>query len=499
MYQKIKILLKSSSTYTVGNIINRSLFLISMPIMTRYLAPNEYGTLSLVNAVVAIMSTCYGLGITSYVMRHYYECNLESEKKRFMGTIISFIIVLSLIVSIFFSLFGGSFFPKLFKDIQFSPYILLGVWICFVSMFEILPDVLFRIKDQAVLFISLKLSKSILRITLSIIAVVLLQRGAEGPLTASLIVASAFVLFYIWYLKDKIQLNFSFPIISDCLKFSLPVLFLLLGRVMLDSADRLILQRFVELSVVAFYSVGSSIGSVLVMIASSINSAWSPFFYATAKEESEAKAKEVFSYASLYMGTLMLFLGLCPVIFRYEIIYILAPPTYYPIIDIIPYIIIAATFNALFFIPVRGIYQQKKTGRLPIIILTSLIINIILNFILIPKYQMRGAALATIVASFVMFTMCFFTSQKLYRIPYQYSRFLKVLLTCVICFLLSLITSNYPLILSIVLKCFIILLFPLFLFLLRFFEARELDKISQLLTEALQWLGQLFRIKRSTV
>ena len=481
MYQKLVTLFKSSSIYTIGNLINRALFLISMPIMTRYLVPEEYGTLSIINAVIGIMITCYGLGSTSFAMRYYYEYDSEKDRKRLMGAIFSYILFYTLIVSVLLSIFAESIFQKIFKDISFYPYMILGLWICFISMLSILPDILFRIRDQAILYISIQFAKSTLVITLAIVSVVFLHRGAEGPLAASLVVGIIFGFYYLYYLKDKISFNFSISIIKRCLKFSLPVLFLLLGRVLLDSTDRLILQHFVGLSVVGFYSVGSTIGSVLVMIASSINSAWAPFFYATSKEESEIKAKELFSYASVYMGTIILFLGLCAVIFSKEIIYILAPPSYYPVIKIIPYIMIGATLNALFFIPVRGIYQEKKTGFLPIIILIALIINIVLNFILIPKFQMLGAAVATVIASFVMLSICFIVSQKVYYIAYQYNRLFKVLAVCVLCYILSLFVNGYSLILSISLKTLIIALFPVILYMMRFFEPREIEKIKELM------------------
>lgn len=485
MFNKLIKLFKSSSIYTLGSLINRTLFLISMPIMTRYLVPEEYGTLSIINAVTAILMTLYGLGTTSSAMRFYYECESEIEQKRLLGAILSYILLFSFFISVFLSMFGDSFFQKVLRDISFSPYMLLGIWICFISMFEILPDALFRILNQPILFISVGISKSVLSITLSIISVVVLKMGAEGPLGASLIVGIIVGIYYLFYLRDKIALNFSVSVIRKCLKFGIPVLFLLLGRVLLDATDRLILQRFVDLSIVGFYSVGATVGSVLVMVASSINSAWTPFFYATAKNEVESEAKGLFSYASTYVGAIILFLGLCAVIFRHEIIYILAPPSYYPVIEIIPFIMIGAAFNALFFIPVRGIYQQKKTVYLPFIIFVALIINITLNFILIPKFQMLGAASATAAASFVMLILCYVISQKLYYIPYQYKRLFKIFISCILCYVLSEFIGGYSLITSIFLKSFIVIIFPLLLYSIRFFEPREIEKIKHLFNRSI--------------
>ena len=104
MYQKLKKLFASSSIYTLGNVVNRALFLISMPIMTRYLIPKEYGILSLINAVTAILATLYGLGTTSSAMRFYYEYDSEIDQKRLMGAILGYILLITFFVSAFLSI-----------------------------------------------------------------------------------------------------------------------------------------------------------------------------------------------------------------------------------------------------------------------------------------------------------------------------------------------------------------------------------------------------------
>lgn len=483
MYQKLNKLFTSSSVYILGNVINRALFLISMPIMTRYLQSEQYGVLSIINAVTGIMMICYGLGAPNFIMRYYYEYDSANDRKYLLGSIISYVLIFTFLISILLTVSGDLIFNRLFKDIPFSPYMLLGIWICFFSMFEILPSELFRILDQALLFIVINLTKSVSTIMFSILSVVVLKRGAEGPLGASLIVTILFVIYYVYYLRDKIELNLHFSKIKECLKFGLPIVFLLLGRSLLDYTDRFILQWFVGLSIVGFYSVGSTVGSVLVMVAVSINSALMPFFFKTAKEESEAEAKEIFSYFFTYVGAAILFFGLCAVVFRCEIIYILAPPSYYSIIPVIPLIMIGAIMNSLFYIPVLGIYQEKKTIYLSFIIFVALIINIALNIILIPKFQMLGAALATAAASFIMLVSCFIISQKIYYIPYQYNRLFKLSVSCILCYVLSDLAQGYPLLASIIIKSFIVVIFPIFLYSARFFEPCEIEKIKHLISK----------------
>lgn len=482
MYHKLATLLRSSFAYTLGNVANRALFIFSMPVMTRYLAPEEYGTLSLVNTVTAILMTFFGLGLHDYAMRFYYEREAETERKRLMGSVCAFLVLFALTASLFLSFFGGLIFQRLFKEISFSPYMLIGIWTCFAASFETIPDALFRVRNQALLFIGVQLTKSSLAISLSIVSVVLLHRGAEGPLAANLLVASGAIFFFLGYLRGKVRVSLSPKIIQEGLRFSLPIVLLLLGRVFLDSTDRLLLQHFVDLSEVAFYSVGVTLGSVLIMIAQSINIAWTPFYYETAKSESPEDAKQVFAYASTYLAAAIVYVGLVPVVLRHEIVSLLAPSNYSKVIPIVPLIMSGSILSALFFIPERAVYQCKKTGYLPPLICAGLLANVFLSLLLIPKLAMLGAALATTGSSFVMFVACFLLSQRLYRIPYQYARLGKVLMGSLLCYALSILASRYSFLPALLLRLATLVLFPVILYGLGFYERRELHRLREMIS-----------------
>lgn len=481
MYQKLAALFKSSLAYTIGNVINRALFLFSMPIMTRYLAPEEYGALSIVNTVTAILITFSGLGLHDYAMRFYYEAQSEDERKCLLGSVSIFLVLFSLTVSLALSSLGESIFPKLFDNIPFTPCMLIGIWTSFAASFETVPDALFRVRNQALLFIGVQTTKSVLAISLSIVSVVLLHRGAEGPLAANLLVATGSIFFFLIYLRGKVQLAFSATIVREGLSFSLPVLVLLLGRVFLDSADRLFLQHFLDLSEVAFYSVGATLGSVLIMLAQSINVAWTPFYYDTARSENRDDARQVFAYASTYVTAAIVYIALVPVVFRHEIISLLAPPAYSKVIPIVPLIMLGSILSALFFIPSRAIYQSKRTGYLPALISAGLVSNVSLSLLLIPRLAILGAALAMTMSSFVMLILCFVLSQRMYHIPYQYARLGKLVPASILCYALSIPVSAYPFALALLLKLIILFLFPAILYALRFYEPREIQRLREIL------------------
>ena len=70
-------------------------------------------------------------------------------------------------------------------------------------MLELIPDALFRVRNEVLRFVSINLSKSGLTIIFAIVSVTIFRRGAEGPLTAALIINILFGIYFIFYMKDK--------------------------------------------------------------------------------------------------------------------------------------------------------------------------------------------------------------------------------------------------------------------------------------------------------
>ena len=75
----------------------------------------------------------------------------------------------------------------------------------------------------------------------------------------------------------------------------------------------------------------------------------------------------------------------------------MAPASYWSGIKIIPFIALAYYFNFLYSFPANYEFFCEKTVFISIGTLCAAIINIVLNFLLIPSYGILGAAIATLI------------------------------------------------------------------------------------------------------
>ena len=74
-------------------------------------------------------------------------------------------------------------------------------------------------------------------------------------------------------------------------------------------------------------------------------------------------------------------------------------------------------------------YQEKKTARVMYHVVCSAILNVVLNFLLVPKYGAYGAAIATILSFIALFVANYWYAKKCYFIPFNWPRILKMFLT----------------------------------------------------------------------
>ncbi|MBZ0168809.1 Polysaccharide biosynthesis protein [Candidatus Methylomirabilis lanthanidiphila] len=484
-------LLSGSGLYMFGNVVRRSFSLITMPLFTRYLSTSGYGILSIVGVVQHMLEVFYEMGMGSASTRFYYDCREERERKVLFGTLLLLSLGATLVLTLLLLATGEWLWGVVGKDIPFFPYIVLTIGTVFLGNITVLAYALFRVENQAARFLRLSLIQTILTVLLAVLFVVWLGLGPLGPVLATFIITMAFFGVYGYALRGHVNLVFRWLLAGQALAFGLPEIPLRWGNWALKVADRLILQHLTSLSVVAIYSVGYSVSKIpFDMVVKAIDWALVPFFYATATKESEGRSKAIFSRIATYNVAMIAGLGLGTVLFGRELIEILASAKYAEAEAVVPIIVAASFLQALFDIPSKGIYLQRKTGYLLPLFTIPAALNIGLNFVLIPRFGMMGAAWATLVCYAVMIVLTLTISQRIYYIPYEYVRISKVILGACMLATFGSLASEVPFLTRIAVKTTLLMAFPLGLYVIGFFEDTEIGWVRDRITGLVQeWAG----------
>jgi O-antigen/teichoic acid export membrane protein len=481
MYDQLRRLFRQSAAYTAASMVNRAFAILLVPIYTRFMTQASYGDLALLLGMTAILWVAFDFGISSAVTRFYYDYDDEHARRRYIGSMWLGMTLIAGGISLALTLGGADLLSDLVGDIPFWPYVVLTVWATFLNTANIIPKVLMRVREQSSRYVVVICAQSVLLLVAVLVLVVILDLGLFGAVLALFIQCAAIYVFFTVYTLR----NSSFPpdwrAIGRSMMFGLPVIVLEAGWWILDTSDRFILRHYDAARIVALYSVGYALGRLLIMVSTSIDQAWTPFFFAAAKSD-DAEARRVASYAATYFTLAVSAMGLLIVVFAREAVLIFGGRAYLEAARVTPVIVMASVVQGLFYVPSRGLLLTKKTKVLPYIVAAAGATNIGLNFLFIPSFGMMGAAVATLLGYVVAVAMTYAFSQHYYRIQYQAGRIGKVLAILVAGTAGAMLMTPSTWYVAVLWKLVILAGAPLALWLSGFFEERELSAAHRLLS-----------------
>ena len=128
-------------------------------------------------------------------------------------------------------------------------------------------------------------------------------------------------------------------------------------------------------------------------------------------------------------------------------------------------------------VTVYGLHIAKKTRIIGIIVVFATITSFALNMLLIPVWNITGAAIATLLSQFIYWYACYYYSQKVFYIPYEIRKITVLLITGAVLSFSSLFLNGLDLLPRLIIKTGCVVSFPFILYLFNFYEPVELQAI----------------------
>jgi len=157
-------------------------------------------------------------------------------------------------------------------------------------------------------------------------------------------------------------------------------------------------------------------------------------------------------------------------------------------------------FGMLRDVSLTGINLTKKTRITARVIIFVAIINLVLNWLTIPVWGYYGAAFSTIIAQFLFFILIYYYSQKHYFIPYEIKKVIQILIVGIILIVISQLVNPMNIVYRLIIKSVLLLLFPIILYWLKFYEEIELLRIKQIWItwrNPIGWKKNLARLRKN--
>ena len=467
---------KHTIIYSLGNLSIKMVGFILLPLYTTYLTTTDYGLLAIIEAIAQFSIAILGFRLSTAMLRWAStEKDVNKQKEIIFTALLSSLIILIPFILSFF-VFADYLSEIIFNTNKFTKYIfLISIFIIFEIYNIFLLDLL-RLRDKSILYISIVLLKLIFNLGLNIYFVAYAKIGVEGIVLSMVISSIIFTLATLPFLLSQISFKINIKTAKDMFAYGFPLIFATISSMVLTLADRFVIKHFYSLSEVGVYNLGYKIASVInVVFIQSFQMGFLPIAFKMFDKEN---AKEFFAKVLTYF-TFILVLGIISIsFFSKEIIIFLSKDVeYYEAYKIVP--LISATFllKGIYYIFSLGLHYVKKTKYNSFIVLIGAAINLILNFALIPYYNIYGAAIASIISSFVILFLYYYYSQREYYIKYEINRLIIIITSSTLLISTIYFINIENIIVIIILKSTLLIAYPFILLLFGFFTKSEKEKL----------------------
>lgn len=418
--QRLKELLKLSSIYSVGGFVVRGISFILYPLYTTVLTPAQFGIVGIAGFVIQGSRHLFTSGTQAAAFNFYHRYD-ERERNEFYSSLVIFSLCLTVVLLTVFEFAGPWFFKQLLNQDLYDPYLRIAIiTAAIIAIFHIIPKQRFKAREQAKWFSLMDIGKGAVNHIVTLVALFGFSLGALGYLYGGLAGAGVVGIFGAVVLLRDFSVTFSVEKILDALKYSLPMFPHYYSHFLISMADRVLLTRLGSLGNVGIYTVGYAMAMGLQMIVTSGNSAMMPeFSKANNEDESFTRLPGITTYYLLICGFATVgFTSFMPVAITH-----LFSADYSAATSILPWLALAFFANALYYTPMNVLTQTaRETRAIPVITLGAALVNIGVNFLLIPRYGIIGAAISTLLAYLFLAISIYLLSQRVVSVDYEYRR-----------------------------------------------------------------------------
>ncbi len=419
-------LVKSSGVYALASFVSPLVSLVLAPFLTHHLSHTDYGALVLLNTVIALMGGVTQFGLNHAFFRTYnYDYEARSDQLRVVSTLVALLLLVSITTTATMILTAPWLSTLLFNIPTYAQPLRIVALVILLQNLTVPGFSWLRAESRAALFSILSILNLLVSLGTNIVLVGVMHLGITGSLLATAGGYGIVVICTLPVILLRAGLGLHRDIAWNLLSFGLPLVSNFVSVWVLQLSDRYLLSLLGSLSQTASYAVAYSLGGVIgVMVLSPFQLAWPTTMFTLAKRED---APQAFQFVFRWFSIALLVITFAFSLISTSVLFLLFPPSYHAAAPIIPIVAVSTMFYGIYVIFTTGIGVQRKNWLAVIFTACSALINVGLNFVLIPRYGSIGAALSTLVAYIMLALIAYIVNQRIYHIPYEIGMFIIAL------------------------------------------------------------------------
>ncbi|HEY3543912.1 MAG TPA: oligosaccharide flippase family protein [Gaiellaceae bacterium] len=470
--RELKRLGRHSAIYGLGGLVSRILATLLLPLYTHYLPPGSYGRVEVITAATAVLSIVLQMGISSAFFRFYFDAKEDDARLVVIRTSFWFTMAMSTVGLVLGLVFAHpvSHWLGLGDHASLVRAGAVGLWA--QTNYNQLTA-LFRVEERSAQYAVASVANVLITVAAMVVFVAVFHWGAIGLIVGNFTGTLIVYLALLAYRSEQLGAQFDRGLFRAMQKFGMPLVPSALALWTINFVDREFVIWYKGAAEAGVYSAAVKVAGVITFVMVAFRTAWPAFAYSI---DDDRDAKRTYSYVLTYLLTFASWVSLALGALAPWLVELLTNPRYQRAEEGVALLAFAGAVYAGYTVLAIGSGRARKTQWNWVVTGIGAAANIGLNFWLIPRYGMVGAAISTAAAYAVLFAGMTVYAQSVYRVAYQWRR----VVTCVgvgVGLTVAARAASLPLAPSVLL----VLAYPFALALLGFYLPAERKRLRKLI------------------
>ena len=429
MRDRLKHLTTGVAIYGAGDaaiqVVN--ILLLAVYVKGGFLTSSDYGALALIIAIEAFAKVFSRLGLDGAFMRYFHERG--DDLPRFSSTIAWFLLMVNVVAFSAAWWLAAPLGRRLFNDPQYITALRLMLINTFLITLTFIPFHVMRMKNMAATYSGFTFARTVGTLVLRIVLVIGLGWGISGMFAADLVVTLVLLPLMWRWMQPYLRIAFSMTDLRTALRFGLPRVPHGLAQQALDGGNKLLLNAYVPQAQLGVYQNAVTLGTGVKFFTAAFETAWAPFYYATAREPD---APATFSRMTTYALAVLVLIVAGTTAIAPDVILVMLTPDYLDAAPILPIVAVAMAFQGVYLLTSIGLNLTSRTEFYPVSTITAAIVGLGSGAVLMPRFGVRGAAVALLMAYVTQAAVAFMFARRLYPIRYEAARITRVVIAGIV-------------------------------------------------------------------
>lgn len=406
-----RLFIENFIAYGAINALDKIVPLVMLPVVTRLLTDTaDYGRFEMFNTIVGFGSAFAILGIYDAMFREYFEKDDEEYKSLVTSTAAKVVFFSACTVSLILVLFSKAVSVVFLNTSENWHIVVMAASGIFLSANRAIISAPTRMKNHRKVYIFSGISYSAIYYAFAILFIKL-GMSYNGLIYGNLI-ASLYMFIFFFYLNHRdFKLGlFSSNVAKELLKIGVPLVPCFVIYWAFNSMDKIMISHMLGLRDVGIYSIGAKVASISTFIYASFVGGWQYFAFSTMKDKDQV---ELTSKIFEYLGVLSFIAFAIVILFDNFVFDKLFTENYKRGVAVFPYLFLSPLILMLFQTAGNQLLVIKKSYISTICLLGGLLVNLVLNYIFIPRFGIKGAGVATLMGYATSVIILLLVTEKL--------------------------------------------------------------------------------------